>query len=91
MSSPSRADRIHAALSRDLAGAAITIVDDSASHAGHSGAAPGGETHFRICIVSQDFTGLSRLARSRKVHQILQPELESGLHALSLELHAPED
>jgi BolA protein len=64
-------------------------VDDSARHAGHAGAAPGGETHFTLKIISERFSGLSRVARSRAVHETLGEEFQTGLHALSLELRSP--
>ncbi len=69
----------------------VEIVDDSAKHAGHAGAAPGGETHFTVRMVSRHFAGLSRVARSRAVHQVLVHEFDTGLHALSLELRSPDD
>ena len=51
--------------------ASLTVNDDSAAHAGHAGARPGGETHFSVRIVSEHFTGLSRLERQRAVHAAL--------------------
>ena len=36
----------------------IDVEDESALHAGHAGARPGGETHFRVRIVSRAFDGL---------------------------------
>lgn len=87
-----RAGRMEAALRAALAGTgAVAIEDDSGRHVGHAGAAPGGETHYRIAMVSQAFSGLSRVQRSRLVHEILQPEFAAGLHALSLKLLAPEE
>jgi BolA protein len=69
----------------------LEVVDDSARHAGHAGAAAGGETHYTIRIVSESFTGLKRLARSRAVHHTLEGEFSRGLHALSLELRSPNE
>jgi len=69
----------------------LQIVDDSARHAGHAGATPEGETHYRVLMVSGDFRGQSRLARSRGVHAALGPEFAAGLHALSLNLRTPEE
>ncbi len=70
----------------------LEIIDESAKHAGHAGRnnLVGGETHFHVVMVSEGFSGLSRLQRSRVVHQALDAEFKSGLHALSLELGAPE-
>ena len=86
-----RAGRIRQALEAAFAVTALEIVDDSHRHAGHAGAAPGGETHYSLAMVSADFTGQGRLARSRAVHAALATEFAAGLHALSLRLLAPEE
>jgi BolA protein len=67
----------------------LEIVDESAHHAGHSGAQPEGETHFRLKIISTRFDGLSRVQRQRAVHAELADELASRVHALSLTTLAP--
>ena len=36
---------------------ALDLVDESAQHAGHSGSRPGGQTHWRLSIVSPRFAG----------------------------------
>jgi len=81
---------------RDILGAAFSpvlldIEDESAKHAGHAGrhGLPAGETHYRVKMISPAFAGMSRLARSRAVHEALDAEFRSGLHALSLSLDAP--
>jgi len=67
----------------------LRIVDESRLHAGHAGAHPGGESHFRVTIVSSMFQGLSRVERQRRVHEVLAAELRSQVHALSLNLSVP--
>ncbi|RME67760.1 MAG: BolA family transcriptional regulator, partial [Alphaproteobacteria bacterium] len=64
-------------------------VDDSAAHAGHAGHRPGGETHFRVEIVSPAFAGKSRVARQRLIYRILEAELAERVHALSIVARAP--
>jgi len=86
-----RARRLHALITAALAPTELSIVDDSARHAGHAGAAAGGQTHYNVAIVSAAFRGLSRVARHRLVHDAVAPELASGLHALALTLRAPEE
>jgi len=78
-------------LASAFAPAEVTILDESHRHAGHAGAAPGGETHFTIQVISPAFAGQSRIARSRAVHAALAGEFGSGLHALSLRLLTPEE
>ena len=87
----SRADRIAAALTARFAPSVLRIADESAHHAGHAGAAPGGETHYAVLLVSEAFAGQSRVARSRAVHDLLAGEFASGLHALALALRTPAE
>lgn len=92
---PSRADRLHATLTKAFAPTVLHIQDDSAHHAGHSGARPGGETHYSVLMVSRTFEGMNRVARSRAVHAALQAEFGSpeqgGMHALALTLRTPAE
>jgi BolA protein len=69
----------------------LSLADDSSRHAGHAGARPDGETHYRLRLVSRAFEGLSRVARQRLVYQALREEFETGLHALSLDLKTPSE
>ena len=68
----------------------LDVVDDSARHAGHAGASPEGETHFNVRIVSDAFTGMSRVDRQRAINKALAAEFDTGLHALSIKAEAPE-
>jgi acid stress-induced BolA-like protein IbaG/YrbA len=48
--------------------------------------------HFYLVIISELFTGLSRIDRSRKVHDILSDLLvNDSIHALRLKLRTPEE
>ncbi len=91
MQPENRTTRMEAILRATFAPTALEIVDDSARHAGHAGATPGGETHFNVSIVSNYFTDLNRVARSRAVHTALAAEFANGLHALALTLRAPAE
>ena len=85
------ADRITAKITEALAPVRLVVVDESHRHAGHAGARPEGETHFRVEICSAAFAGLSRIDRQRLVHQVLAEELEGRVHALSLATTTPEE
>jgi BolA protein len=87
----SRASRIEGLLKAQFAPAELSLADESALHAGHAGARPGGETHYRLRLVSEAFEGLNRVARQRLVYQTLREEFETGLHALSLDLKTPSE
>ncbi len=87
----SRAARIEAVLTEHFAPVTLAVADDSARHAGHAGAAPGGQTHYSVTLVSAAFAGQSRVARARAVHAALAAEFADGLHALALTLHTPQE
>jgi len=72
----------------------LAIINESGRHQGHShhhGGVPEetGETHFRVKMTAAAFRGLSPQQRHRAVYQALADELQSGVHALALELKAP--
>lgn len=91
--SASRAQRMEDALTRTFAPSVLLVRDDSAHHAGHAGAQPGGQTHYSVLLVSAAFDGLTRVARARAVHAALEGEFGSpdggGMHALALTLRTP--
>ena len=86
-----RAARLEAALVQAFSPTLLRVVDDSARHAGHAGAQPGGETHYSVLLVSEGFRGMNRVARSRAVHAALEAEFAGGMHALALTLRTPEE
>ena len=67
----------------------LNVIDESSQHAGHVGARPEGETHFRVEIVSDAFVGTSRIERQRMVYAILAEELDGPVHALSVSAKVP--
>jgi BolA protein len=69
----------------------LVIEDESARHAGHSGSRQGGESHFKVRIVSTTFVGLSRVERQRRVYAAAADEIAAGLHALALTTLTPEE
>jgi len=85
------ADTIRAKLEVTFMPDVLDVEDESAKHAGHSGARPGGETHFNVRIVSKAFEGVSRVERQRRVYAALAEELKSRIHALSLTTLTPAE
>jgi BolA family transcriptional regulator, general stress-responsive regulator len=69
----------------------LSVVDESHRHAGHAGADPRGESHFRVEVVSAAFDGLTRVARQRLVYGLLEAELRDRVHALALSTLTPEE
>ena len=86
-------DRIKQKLIAAYSPADLVIEDESHRHAGHAGAHPdgGGETHFRVTIVSSSFVGENKVQRQRKIYNTLAKELEERVHALSLRTLTPEE
>jgi BolA protein len=77
---------------RRLAGLApqtLELVDESDRHAGHSGARPGGNTHWRLLIVSPAFAGRSTVARHRMIYAALGGLMKDPIHALAISARAP--
>lgn len=84
-------DLITEKLREAFAPESLHVEDDSRRHEGHAGYRPGGETHFRLYIVSEAFRGKSRLERHRMINATLAGELGGGVHALAIHAAAPEE
>jgi BolA protein len=69
----------------------LDLTDESAKHAGHAGAAPGGQTHWRLSIVSNRFAGKPTLARHRMVYEALGELMQHPIHALAITARSPEE
>lgn len=78
-----RPERIRALLADALAPTVLELVDESALHAGHAGAASGGG-HYRLKIVSDKFEGLRLVMRHRLVYDAVHPMMHSEIHALAI-------
>jgi len=91
MNQTTRSDRMRVLLERELVPSVLEIIDESQKHAGHAGARPSGETHYRVKIVSEKFTDMNRVAQHRAVYAVLASEMgeDGGIHALALDTSAP--
>ena len=85
------ADTMREKLTAALAPVTLEIEDESARHKGHGGWREGGETHFRVTVVSAAFAGKSRVDRQRMVYAILKDELADRVHALGLVTRTPDE
>ena len=52
---------------------------------------PGAQSHFKVVLVSERFTGQRLLARHREVNGVLAEELAGAIHALALHTYTPEE
>jgi BolA protein len=81
------APAIEAQLRSALNPSVLEVIDESAAHAGHSGAnGLGYGTHFRVRIGGPAFVGVSRVAQHRLVYDALRDFTAAGLHALAIEI-----
>lgn len=82
------AETIKNKLTAALSPSHLEVIDESHLHAGHIGARPEGETHFKVIVVSAMFEGESRVESQRRVHRVLAEELAGPVHALSVRASA---
>lgn len=57
----------------------LTVENESHNHSVPTGS----ETHFKVLIVSDLFSGQSRVERQQAIYKVLSEELKNGVHALS--------
>ena len=85
--------QVKAAIAEKLAAAfapqSLEVLDESHRHEGHADHRPGGETHFRVTIVSEAFRGKTRIERHRMINHALSSELSGGVHALAIHASTP--
>ena len=83
------ADIITEKLTSAFSPQSLEVVDESHLHAGHAGSREGGQTHYRVYIVSNAFQGKSRVDRHRMINVALAAELAGSVHALAIHAAAP--
>ena len=81
---------IKAKLEQALSPTQVEVIDQSAAHAGHAGAASGAG-HFQVTIVSDKFSGQSAVQRHQMVYAALGDLMQSEIHALSIKALTPEE
>lgn len=63
----------------------LEVIDDSAKHVGHAGAA-GGAGHFTVIISASSLVGISRVAAHREIYQALTDLIPNEIHALKIKI-----
>lgn len=81
--------RIEEKLTKTFSPLRLNVIDESHHHAGHAGARSQGESHFRVEIIAEAFSGLTKVARQRLIYQTLKEEMATDIHALALRVKAP--
>ena len=69
----------------------LELEDQSEQHRGHAGYQAGGNTHWRLTIVSPRFAGKPIVARHRMVYEALGNLMQNPIHALAISARAPEE
>ncbi len=77
---------IQTKLQNAFAPSALSVINESHLHAGHAGDDGTGESHWRVEITSDAFSGKTRIAKHRAIHNALGPEIIGRIHALSLQI-----
>lgn len=85
------AQRITEKITKALNPEKISVEDESHLHAGHAGARPEGETHFRVTVVSEKFIGKTLVMRHRLINETLAEELQGPVHALAIKTLSPDE
>jgi len=85
-----RTAMIRERLTRALQPLELEIIDESAKHAGHAGAASGGG-HFIVSIVSPVFEDKTLIQRHRLVYDAVGDIMHSEIHALSINAKTPQE
>jgi BolA family transcriptional regulator, general stress-responsive regulator len=67
----------------------LAVINDSASHSGHSGDDGSGESHFTVEIESAAFVGVNRVMRQRMVNKALGDLPGERVHALAIRAKVP--
>ncbi len=84
-------EQIKKAISDVMQPEVVEVVNQSYKHQGHRGDDGSGESHFDLYIVSKLLQGKSRVERHRMIFSILQNNIETLPHALSIKALAPDE
>jgi stress-induced morphogen len=79
-------DKIAEKITKTLKPIYLQVLNESHTHS----VPKNSETHFKIICVSEEFEGKSIVENHRKMNHLLQEELSTGVHALSLVLRTPK-
>ena len=85
-----RVKEINRLLTEAFAPENLGVEDESHLHEGHVGARDG-RGHFRVLIVSGEFTDKSLLQRHRMVYKALSDLMQTDIHALAIDAWSPEE
>ena len=79
--------QIRAKLSANFNPIHFDVLNESHMHS----VPPGSETHFKVVLVTEVFTGKRQVQRHQAVYACLAEELKAGVHALALHTFSPDE
>ena len=85
------AELIHSKLQQAFQPLYLEVRNVSHHHSGHAGSPGTGQSHFEVDLTSAEFSGMNKVARHRRVYQVLQAEMAGPVHALALNTRSPEE
>ena len=74
-------EKIEQKISEALSPTHLQVINESHMH----NVPPGSESHFKLVVVTDTFSGVPRVRRHQTVNGILKDELAGPIHALSME------
>ena len=74
-------------ISKALSPSHLQVINESHMH----NVPPGSESHFKLVVVTDTFSGVPRVRRHQTVNGILKDELAGPIHALSMETLTMEE
>lgn len=80
-----RKERVEDLLKRAFLPTELIVEDFSHQHS------RGAESHIEVYIVASSFDGCSVVQKHRSIYKVLQEELNSGLHALKLQVFGVQE
>lgn len=73
-------------LTQSLTPDVMDVVNESHMHSG-----PATESHYKVTVVSKQFTDKMLIARHRMVNAALAEELDGKIHALAIHTYTPDE
>jgi len=80
-------NRIFTKLSESFKPAYVNVLNESYMHAVPADS----ETHFKVILAADAFTGKRQVQRHQAVYACLADELKNGVHALALHTFSPDE
>ena len=65
----------------------LEVLNESGNH----NVPAGSESHFRVVVITEGFSGKGRLQRHRAILATLRDEIDGPVHALAIDAFTPEE